>query len=265
MIDLFYDQILRSDWIVFAVVGSILLLGTEFGFRLGKRCLPEKRQAHLDQGSKLQGALLGLLGLLLGFTFAMSVGRYETRKQIVLDEANAIGTAWLRAGYLTDENRDIIRPALFGYTEARLSLAQGAEGEEKFRAQLSQSEILQARMWEAAVAEVKKNDTPAVGLFVSSLNDLIDLDGKRHAATRNHVPVSVWLLLLLVAVTACWTTGYVTGLGEAGRHALPMVVLPVLLSIVIMIIADLDNPRRGLIKVSQQSMVDLQGTLKKYQ
>jgi hypothetical protein len=120
-------------------------------------------------------------------------------------------------------------------------------------------------MWRATVAELKANNTPSTSLFTASLNDLIDLDSKRQAAARNHVPSSVWLLLMVVSVTVCWTTGYATGLGDSGRHALSMVVLPVLLTVVITIIADLDNPQRGLIRVSQQSMIDLQRTLKKYE
>jgi hypothetical protein len=92
---------------------------------------------------------------------------------------------------------------------------------------------------------------------------LLVVGAKRQAALRNHVPASVWLLML-VSVTVCWTTGYATALGEAGRHALATVILPILLTVVITIIADLDHPQRGLIKISQQSMIDLQNTLKKY-
>lgn len=120
-------------------------------------------------------------------------------------------------------------------------------------------------MWRATLTEVKANDSPAVSLFTASLNDLIDLDAKRQAATRNHVPASVWLLLMLVSVTVCWTTGYSTALGESGRLVLSMIILPVLLTAVITITADLDNPRRGLITVSQQSPIDLQSALKRYE
>ena len=79
---------------------------------LGQRYSPEQRKAHQGQSGTLQVALLGLLGLLLGFTFAMAVGRFESRKQLVLDEANGIGTTWLRAGYLSERARDAIRPTL---------------------------------------------------------------------------------------------------------------------------------------------------------
>lgn len=265
MLDSLVDDALGSDWVILLVVGAVLLVATEFGFRVGQRHPPDRRKAHLAQSGTLQGALLGLLGLLLGFTFAMSVGRYDLRKQLVLDEANTIGTAWLRAGYLREGTRDIIRPALLDYVDARLTGAPMEPDSEGWREQATRSEMDQAMIWRTAVAEVKINNTPATALFISSLNDLIDLDAKRRAAGRNYVPGSVWLLLLLVSGTVCWTTGYATGLSESGRHALSMVIIPLLLTVVITIIADISNPQRGLITVSQQSMIDVQDTLKKYQ
>ncbi len=265
MLDSLTNLVLNSDWVAFPIVGAILLLVTEFGFRIGRSHTPERRQAHQGQSGALQGALLGLLGLLLGFTFAMAVGRYEARKQLVLDEANGVGTVWLRAGYLSEPARDLIRSTLADYVDARLKGAAAPAGSEAFQEQAARSERDQAAMWKATVAEIKTSNTPSTALFTSSLNDLIDLDGKRQAASRNHVPSTVWLLLMLVAITVCWTSGYTTSLGESGRHALSMVILPLLLTVVITIIADLDHPQRGLIKVSQQSMVDVQNTLKKYQ
>ncbi len=265
MIDSIVFGVLRSDWLMLLVVGTILLLATEIGFRIGHRHAPEKRKARQGQSGALQGALLGLLGLLLGFTFAMSVGRYDARKQLVLEESNGIGTVWLRAGYLSDPARDIIRQALMDYIGARIEGAAAPVGSPEYQAQAARSEMDQATMWRATVAEIKAHDSEAVSLFTSSLNDLIDTDGKRQAAARNHVPPTVWLLLMVVAVTVCGTTGYATGLGDSGRHALSMLVLPILLTIVITIIADLDNPHRGLIHVSQQGMRNLQETLQKYQ
>lgn len=264
MLDKAINAIILSDWAALLLVGAILLGTAEIGFRMGRRLDPAKRAANESQSGKIQGALLGLLGLLMGFTFAMSVARYETRKQLVLDEANAIGTAWLRAGMLGDTARDASRPALIDYVDARIKGASVLSFTKEFQAQVARSEQDQVKLWHAAVAAVKDHDSPATSLYVAALNDLIDLDAKRLAAMRNHVPGTVWLLLTLVSVTACWTVGYTTGLGGSARHALPMIVLPVLLAVVITIIADLDNPKRGLIVVSQQSMIDLHNTLAKY-
>jgi hypothetical protein len=265
MLDSIVQNILSFDWSVLVLVGAILLLATELGYRLGQRHTPERRKALQGQSGTLQASLLGLLGLLLGFTFAMAVGRFESRKQLVLDEANGIGTAWLRAGYLSESTRDVIRPTLLDYVDARLQAANVPVGSEEYEKQVARSERNQATMWRATTAEVKAHDSPAVSLFTASLNDVIDLDAKRQATTRNHVPASVWLLLILVSVVVCWTTGYSTALSESGRLALSMIILPVLLTAVITIVADLDNPRRGLIKVSQQSMLDLQNALQRYE
>lgn len=265
MLDTLITPILRSDWAILLSVGAILLLATEFGYRIARLHSPERRSLHREQSGVLQGALLGLLGLLLGFTFAMAVGRYETRKQLVLDETNAIGTAWLRAGLLSAASRDALRSLLADYVAARIEGAAVMVDSAAFAEQTARSERDQAAMWQTIVIETKTHDTPATALFTSALNDLIDLDAKRQAASRNHVPLTVWVLLLLVSSTVCWTTGYSSGLREAGRHGLPMIILPLLFAVVITIVADLDNPRRGLIKVSQQGMLELEKTLRKYQ
>lgn len=264
MPDSFLAWILESEWRVFLVVAAVLLVGTELGFRIGRHHTPERRQLHQGQSRTLQGALLGLLGLLLGFTFAMAVGRFETRKQLVLDEANAIGTSWLRAGFLDDQGRETVRASLMDYIDARLEAAELAPGSDELKSELARSEQHQATIWRTMVAAVRTQDSPSKALLAVALNDLIDLDAKRQAASRNHVPRSVWLLLMLVSFTVCGTTGYATGLDASGRLALAMVVLPILVTVVITIITDLDNPRRGLIQVSQQSMVDLQQNLRKY-
>lgn len=258
------NAILQNTWSALLVAVFSLLLMAEFGFRIGARRSPEKRKNHQSQSSSLQGALLGLLGLLLGFTFAMSVNRFDARKQLVLDESNGIGTAWLRAAFLSDPVRDKMRATMEDYVDSRLKGAEAPVGSPAFEQQVERSLQDQQSMWSLTVAELKASNTPATALFAASLNDVIDLDSKRQVAARNHVPPSVWLLLWLVSCTACCITGYTTGLGESGRYLLPMVILPLLLSLVIAIIADLDNPQSGIIRVSQQSMRDLQQELQRY-
>lgn len=262
---LFSEKILNSNTLVFLIVAGILLLATEFGFRFGQQAPSDRHRQFQSQCGAVQAALLGLLGLLLGFTFAMAVNRFEVRKQLVLDEANSIGTAWLRAGYLGKQARDVIRPALLDYINARLAGVHLAVNSRPYAEQLARSERDQAVLWRATVEEIAIRDTPSTALFTTALNDLIDLDGKRQAAGRNHVPATVWLLLLSVSLAACWSTGYATALHESGRHILPTVILPLVITIVVTVLTDLDNPQRGLIQVSQQSMVDLQKILQKYQ
>ncbi|MEO8205284.1 MAG: hypothetical protein ABI615_03830 [Chthoniobacterales bacterium] len=262
MIDLFSSHIFSTEWHILVIIGAVLLLATEFGYRMAMKHTPEIRQKRQGQAGTLQGALLGLLGLLLGFTFAMSVARFDTRKQLVLDESNAIGTAWLRAGLINATGKQEAKAALRQYAQSRLEMASDTIGSETFMRALAESEKQQASLWRIAVAETS---SPYTALFASSLNDMIDMDSKRQAALTNHVPAAVWLLLLLVSTTVCWTAGYTTALGESGRMALSMILLPILLTVVITIIADFDQPRHGLIQISQDSMQQLQRTLQKYQ
>jgi len=256
--------ILGNEWFVLLTVGIILLLATEFGFRVGIRHTAEERKNFRAQSLTLQGALLGLLGLLLGFTFAMSVGRYDTRRHLVLEEANDIGTCWLRAGLLSEASKKVIRPALEEYVAIRLKAAHSLQDPVEFGKLVERSEAIQAMLWRRAVQEVKEYDTPGTALFAESLNKVVDDDAKRRAALHNRVPHSVWFLLLLVSFAVCWTTGYTTALGTANRLVLSMVILPLLLSSVITIITDLDNPQEGLIKVSQSALVDLQVMLERH-
>ena len=112
MLDSLIQNVLGFDWSVFVLTGGVLLLATELGYRLGAALLPRTAQGASGAKRNLAGGVVGALGLLLGFTFAMAVGRFESRKQLVLDEANGIGTTWLRAGYLSERARDAIRPTL---------------------------------------------------------------------------------------------------------------------------------------------------------
>src|SRR5262249_53982343 len=130
--------------------------------------------------------------------------------------------------------------------DVRIKGAATPFGSPEFKALLSRSSQDQTEMWQIAATEMKASNTLSTSLFTSALNDAIDMDGKRQAAARNHVPQEVWLLLILVSCTVCWATGYTTALGESGRHVLSMVILPVLLAFVITVIDDLDDPQGGM-------------------
>jgi hypothetical protein len=254
------DYLFPTHWHGVAAVTALLLLAGEAGFRLGSRVRARSRQEPGEQVATVQAALLGLLGLLLGFTFAMSVSRYDTRKELVLEEANAIGTAHLRADFLSEPQRSEIRSLLADYVAARLEFyAAGAE-RERFQHALRRAAGLQSQLSQRAVAAARDHPDPLSSLFVQSLNEVIDLDARRVGALENHVPLTVWLLVVVVAATALWATGYATGLGGR-RRALPLLVTPALVAMLIAILVDLDRPRRGLIRVSQDAMTRLQSDL----
>jgi hypothetical protein len=202
-------------------------------------------------------AILGLLGFLLAFTFGMAASRFDTRRELVLDEANAIGTTYLRAALLPEPHRTEVRALLRDYVGLRLeAVQQGAAV-----AALARSEELQGRLWAQAVMVGEKSPSPITGLFIQALNDVIDLHAKRVTmGMRNRIPVTIWGALYFTAILAMAGVGYHAGLTSTTRP-LATLALVVTFSGVLWLIADLDRPQEGLLKVSQQAMIDLRKSL----
>lgn len=241
----------RSEMFIAVLLFAFLMGASATGYRLGRRGRASIDEATKSQAGSIQGAILGLLGLLLGFTFAMAVSRFDTRKQLVIDEANAIGTAALRARLLPSAQREEARTLFRRYVDARL--AEGPPREEADR--------LEEQLWSLAIA-VAETDTRSVtaGLFIESLNEAIDSKSRRDAALTNHVPESVLLLVFIVCIVAVAIVGYGAGLA-GGRTTMSIVSLSFLIALVVLVIVDLDRPSRGLIRVGQRSMVRLRDDL----
>lgn len=243
--------------LVSLVLFILLAITTMFGYRLGCRKQAIINEAGRSQFSAIQGAVLGLLALLLGFTFAMTVSRFDARKQLVLDEANAIGTTFLRAQLLPEPHRSEVSTLLRRYVDIRLKFYEAGIDEKKLREAGQQTEQIHRQLWSQAQSAAQQ-DVRAVttGLFIQSLNEVIDLHAKRITAMQNHVPESIILLLCFVAILSLGLTGY--GCGLAGqRHFFVTTAMAIMIVAVIFLIIDLDRPRRGLIKVSQKSMHDV--------
>jgi hypothetical protein len=204
------------------------------------------------------GATLGLLAFMLAFTFGLAAARFDTRRQVLLDEANAIGTTYLRAGMLPDR-REAIRALLRDYVDVRLAAVRSGNVTEGIR----RSENLQDQLWAEAVAIGKNNpNSIVVGLFVQSLNEVIDLHAKRvTAGLRDRIPGAIWAALLVVAVLSLAAMGYHAGLARTSR-SLAEVAVALTFSAVIGLIADLDRPQEGILTVSQQALIDLQQSMK---
>jgi hypothetical protein len=259
--ELLYDLNL---WLILAASAGFFLLVTEAGFLLGRRAQSNLDEHARSQVSTIQGATLGLLALLLGFTFAMSMSRYDTRKQLVLEEANAIGTTFLRAQLLPEVPRQEISNLLRRYVEVRLEFYETGVDQKKLDQATKATEKLQRQLW-SHTAALGERDPRAIttGLFVQSLNEVIDLHTKRITALENHVPEIIFFLLYFVAIVAIGLIGYGCGLSGL-RNFFVTMVSSILIAAVIMVIIDLDRPRQGLIRVSQQRMIDLRNSLKDY-
>lgn len=256
MFDTLINRIFISEWRI-AVAVSVLLLGsTELGFRLGLRLFRAKDEPRIKQISGTQTAMLGLLGLLLGFTFALAEGRYENRRGLVLQEANAIGTTYLRASLLPKDHKREVEDLLRRYVDVRLEFYYAGEDQARIAAAEQATSVIQRALWSHAVAVGQASPTPIVATFISTLNDTIDLDATRMNALRAHVPAAVWLLVLIVSACGCFATGLSAG-ASSKRSAFANVLLPLLITVAVMLISDLDRPRGGLIRIDQQPLLNL--------
>jgi hypothetical protein len=233
--------------------GLVVILGaSEIGRLLGVRATGRGG----DDVSTLEGATLGLLALMIGFTFAMALSRFEARRDAVLNEANAIGTTALRARLLPAPQAAEALKSLREYVQIRLDITQGAAPEAGLKAAIARSNEIQETLWRNAMAlAARDNGLVPTGLFIQSLNEMIDSQGKRLAALQSRVPNIVLLALYGVAVVAFMFAGYANGL-EARRVRLPVYVMAMIVSAVILLIQDLDRPAAGFIAVSQQPMID---------
>jgi hypothetical protein len=248
MIDL-YDYSLLT---VFLIGLTIILGSIEIGRRLGAR----GGDGESDTASMLAGSALGLLALMIGFTFAMALSRFEARRDAVLKEANAIGTTALRARMLPEMQQREVLSLLLDYVKIRLDITQRPVTEAELRSAIDRSNALQEKLWQQAMAAAVTN--PAVvptGLFIQTLNEMIDDQETRLTALRNHVPDIVIVALFGVAAAAGAFAGYAS-MVETRRAVLAVYFMGLLVTGVIMLILDLDRPTAGFIAVSQQPLID---------
>ncbi|MDB6122664.1 MAG: hypothetical protein JWQ71_1657 [Pedosphaera sp.] len=243
-----------SLWGICMATVAVLLLSAAAGFWLGRY---QGRHSEIMQKvpmAEIVGAMFGLLAFMLGFTFSLAATRFDARRALVVDEANAIGTTYLRAGLLPEPYRAEIRKLLREYVKQRLMFAQSGE----IAQGIAQAEEMQGRLWAEAVTAGEKNPGSIVtGLFISSLNEVIDLHAKRIAfGLRNHIPTSIWAALYFLAICTMGMMGCHMGLAGA-RRLLAIIPLVLTFSVVMFLIADLDRPQKGLLRVSQQALTDL--------
>lgn len=234
-----------------------LLAALELWFHLGVRAR-KRRAEHPDQLGNIQGATLGLLALLLGFSFALAAGRFSDRTQLILREANAIGTAWNYCDMLAAIPRAETRKALTRYAEQRIAYYD-ARDEDARAAAVAESETLQRRIW-ATFSVAANNSAELAQVLLPVANEIIDIHAARVAASQRHMPSVMLALLLACSLVSVASVGY--GCGVAGkRNVVLTTALTFLIAGTLWAIIDMDHPRKGMIRVGQQPMVDLLRTL----
>ncbi|MFL6301928.1 MAG: hypothetical protein ACJ8F3_11755 [Xanthobacteraceae bacterium] len=242
---------------VFFIGLTVILVISELGWQLGIRT----KGGGGGNITTLESAMLGLLALMLAFTFSMALTRFEARRDALLNEANAIGTTALRARLLPDPHRSETLKLLREYVDIRLDIVRQDTSLAERIAIVDRSNALQEALWQQAKAIASKDSglVPS-GLFIASLNEMIDDQGKRLSALRNQVPNIVLITLFAIAAVAGGFAGYASAV-DAQRTRLPVLVMGLLIAIVIFLIVDLDRPSTGFIKNNQQPMLDLAASI----
>jgi hypothetical protein len=233
----------------------IALVTYEAGYRLGHWWQSQTPDEKEGPTAMIVGSLLGLLGFLLAITMGMASDRFDTRRGLVLTEANSVGTTYLRAGYLPEPASSRSQDLLREYVSLRIASDDVGE----VQAQISRSVEIHNQLW--SIAEELARSTPGselLALYIESLNETIDLHETRiTSGLYARVPATVVFLLLLGSTLTLGMMGYNAGLTRR-RGPVTAVVLIVVLGAVTTLIVDLDRPREGLLTVSQKPMMDLQ-------
>jgi hypothetical protein len=240
-------------WLLFVAVAGFSVLAMEGGYRLGRWRHAWSQDEQPTPVGAMVGSVVGLFAFLLAFTFGLVAARYEARRQAVLDEANAIGTTYLRTRLLPEPQRGASAALLREYVNVRVQGAQTRNVQEA----VVRSEELQGQLWAEAGRAADVDRGPITGLYVQSLNQMIDMHAVRvQAGIRSRIPTSIWVGLFALSLLSMASVGYQSGL-SATRRSPEMAVLVLAFAGVMFLIADMDRPGEGFLTVSQQATVDL--------
>lgn len=242
---------------VFPVTVVLGLIASEVGFRLGRwwhARAPNERDPSLGA---LVGASLGLLAFLLAFLTGLATDRFNTRRLLVVDDANVIRTAELRARYLPEPYNDDSRKLLREYVDVRVDAVRTGS----LASAIRRSEEIQSELWSKAVELVKQgNSSDIFALYADGLNHLIEVHTQRVAAVESRLAPTVLLGVYLISLLGLLLVGFNNGT-EGHRSIIALVVLILMFAAVITLIVDLDRPTEGFLVISQQPMLELQQDL----
>jgi hypothetical protein len=258
--DIFHEL---NEFVVAALIFLMLIGAGEIGYLLARRRRAGRKNGaavetheHLNE---IQTAIFAVLGLLLAFIFAMAVSRFDARKQALVDETDAIGTAYLRVQLLPPGQQAAAVAVFRTYVDARISSARPYWYlDVRLK---NETDELQQQLWTQGI-DAANQDPHAVttSLYIQSLNDMFDAQSARDAARLNELPTSAIYLVLAISFLSMGTLGYRAGLG--GRRSLVgAVLLALVITLVVGIIIELDQPYQGFITISQQGMIELRQSM----
>ena len=216
----------------------------------------EQGEEDRDEFMFVLGGTLTLLGLIIGFTFSMAISRYDQRKDYEEQEANAIGTEYVRADLLPPADAVKVRALLKIYLDQRILQYKTRDGR-RLRQIDAQIAKLQTEMWSAVAKPGAGQLSPVTSLAVAGMNDVLNSQGYTQAAWWNRIPLAAWVLMISISIFCNLLVGY----GAHGKSKLLFLVLPIALSVSLFLIADIDSPRSGLIRVHPQNLESLAESL----
>lgn len=245
-------------WALIAVIAAAIFGFIELGFRLGRqRSKSNEAEAAAPLGT-IVGSILGLLAFMLAFSFSLAASRFEARRQMVVEEANAIGTTYLRAGVLPEAQATQVRKLLNEYVASRLEVAQTGDVELALR----RADELHFQLWQIAEAAGQAQaESVVVGLFIQALNETIDIHGERVlVGLRSRIPLVLWIALFLLTALSMAGVGYHEAIAKSKRSPATLLLVGGFLTVLTLIV-DLDRPLEGFLAVSQEAMVNLKGMM----
>ena len=250
-----FGHLRDSPLAIFFVSAVGLWLSAQIGVYLRKKLRAVEEEEHKDLAT-LEAATLTLLGLIVAFSFSMAISRYDQRKDYEANEANAIGTEYIRAALLPEKDKDAIQGLLKQYLRQRVAFYETSEASQLQQIDRETNQ-LEAALWSRIQTVATVQPTPTVALAALGMNAVLDNRGYTQAAWWNRLPAAAWDLMFAIAILCNLQIGY--GTYRTSTHL--FIILPLALSISFLLISDLDDPRGGIIRIAPQNLVSLAQTL----
>lgn len=242
----------EEEFAVVFVVGMFLamLACLEIGRRLGQHFRQRNDSGTSEGVATIDASLFALLGLLIAFTFSGAATRFEARRELIRDEANAIGTAYLRVDLLAPTAQPVVRQDFRDYIDARLAIYADVRDPQKLQAAQVHAAAMQARLWTHVMAATAATPgVPPTTLLVPAVNQMFDMATTRTVASQAHPPTIIFAMLGFLALACSMTAGFSMGNGHRGRQSLHILAFSTAVTLTLYVILDLEYPRMGLIRI----------------
>lgn len=253
------QQIIRHPIVLFVVSFVLMSVAAWIGNTVLRQHVPIEEDSR-DDFKLVQSATLTLLALVIGFSLSMAVGRYDQRKNYEEEEANAIGTEFVRADLLPASEAAAIRSLLAQYLTLRVEFYQTRDAQRVEQINAATAD-LQSKLWAAARDGATTQPNPITALAVAGMNDVINTQGYTQAAWWNRIPLAAWIMMIMIGLFGNLLVGY--GVQNANAKKRILLIMPLTVSLSFMLIADIDSPRNGIIRVVPQNLLSTMQSLPK--